>query len=73
LRLRSFKIHDNVLSIIEARNDREAREAHQRVAAARQALEEPFRTTHRSGRFVYWWIDPPSRSERSLFALCVRL
>lgn len=72
---RSFQIDDNVLTVGLSPTDAAAAESYRRAVKAKVALDASLTRHHpapvRRGRIVYWWVQPPSRSQRAVFRRCV--
>ena len=65
---RSFRMSDNVLTVVCTPTAAAALDAYRRANKAHAAVD-PSRDLLplRRGRIVYWWAQPPSPSQRMVF------
>jgi hypothetical protein len=61
----------NAVTVLKARSESGARDAHTRVTEAIAAVDNSRPTAQRRGRIVYWWDEAPTAAQRRVFNRCV--
>jgi hypothetical protein len=68
---RSFRMSDNVLTVVSTPTAAAAMDAYRRANKAHAAVDPSRPAPLRRGRIVYWWAQPPSPSQRMVVRRCV--